>query len=125
MIDHHKISPSNVKSNKLNFLQIQLAMVRQHVIAVPVSINNKVDLAIGSSMQIVFSLLFFLVILGWIMDIPMTLLFDMSQGWHLAMAKNFFGHWNQPRSTVKISSQNSIDGCANSDTQSSINVTDI
>lgn len=53
----------------------------EHVTAVVVAMKNKMDLAIGvaigSSMQIALLVTPFLVILGWIMDRPMTLNFDI------------------------------------------------
>ena len=52
----------------------------EHVTAVVVSLKNKMDLAIGvaigSSLQIALGVTPFLVILGWIMDQPMTLHFE-------------------------------------------------
>ena len=52
----------------------------EHVTAVVVSMKNKMDLAIGvaigSSMQIALLVTPFLVILGWIIDQPMTLHFE-------------------------------------------------
>ena len=52
----------------------------EHVTAVVVSMKNKMDLAIGvaigSSMQIALLVTPFLVILGWIIDQPMTLKFE-------------------------------------------------
>lgn len=52
----------------------------EHVTAVVVAIKNKMDLAmgvaIGSSIQIALFVTPFLVILGWIMDRPMTLQFE-------------------------------------------------
>lgn len=52
----------------------------EHVTAVVVALKNKMDLAIGvaigSSMQIALLVTPFLVILGWIMDKPMTLHFE-------------------------------------------------
>jgi Ca2+:H+ antiporter len=52
----------------------------EHVTAVVVALKDKMDLAIGvaigSSMQIALLVTPFLVILGWIMDIPMTLHFE-------------------------------------------------
>ena len=52
----------------------------EHVTAVVVSLKSKMDLAIGvaigSSMQIALLVTPFLVILGWIMDQPMTLHFE-------------------------------------------------
>ncbi|KAJ5503509.1 hypothetical protein N7463_006383 [Penicillium fimorum] len=52
----------------------------EHVTAVVVAYKNKMDLAIGvaigSSLQIALFVTPFLVILGWIMDIPMTLHFQ-------------------------------------------------
>lgn len=53
----------------------------EHVTAVVVAYKNKMDLAIGvaigSSMQIALLVTPFLVILGWIMDKPMTLHFEI------------------------------------------------
>ncbi len=52
----------------------------EHVTAVVVALKDKMDLAmgvaIGSSMQIALLVTPFLVILGWIMDVPMTLHFE-------------------------------------------------
>jgi Ca2+:H+ antiporter len=52
----------------------------EHVTAIVVALKDKMDLAIGvaigSSMQIALLVTPFLVILGWIMDIPMTLRFE-------------------------------------------------
>ena len=52
----------------------------EHVTAVVVAVKDKMDLAmgvaIGSSMQIALLVTPFLVILGWIMDVPMTLHFE-------------------------------------------------
>lgn len=52
----------------------------EHVTAVVVAYKNKMDLAIGvaigSSLQIALFVTPFLVILGWIMDVPMTLHFE-------------------------------------------------
>ncbi|EHL00634.1 putative Vacuolar calcium ion transporter [Glarea lozoyensis 74030] len=52
----------------------------EHVTAIVVALKDKMDLAIGvaigSSMQIALLVTPFLVILGWIMDIPMTLHFE-------------------------------------------------
>lgn len=52
----------------------------EHVTAVVVSMKDKMDLAIGvaigSSMQIALLVTPFLVILGWIIDKPMTLKFE-------------------------------------------------
>lgn len=52
----------------------------EHVTAVVVAVKDKMDLAmgvaIGSSMQIALLVTPFLVILGWIIDVPMTLHFE-------------------------------------------------
>lgn len=52
----------------------------EHVTAIVVAVKDKMDLAmgvaIGSSMQIALFVTPFLVILGWIMDKPMTLHFE-------------------------------------------------
>lgn len=52
----------------------------EHVTAVIVSMKNKMDLAvgvsIGSSMQIALFMTPFLVVVGWVMDIPMSLYFS-------------------------------------------------
>ncbi|CAE7219195.1 unnamed protein product [Rhizoctonia solani] len=53
----------------------------EHVTAVTVSVKNKLDLAItvavGSSIQIALFVLPFLILLGWIIDQPLTLFFDI------------------------------------------------
>ncbi|CAG8560141.1 10032_t:CDS:2 [Ambispora gerdemannii] len=53
----------------------------EHVTAVTVAMKDKMDLAIGvaagSSMQIALFITPFLVVLGWIIDQPMTLFFDV------------------------------------------------
>ncbi|GAA5927332.1 hypothetical protein JCM1841_002210 [Sporobolomyces salmonicolor] len=52
----------------------------EHVTAVSVSVHDKIDLsmgvAVGSSIQIALFVIPFCVILGWIMDKPLSLLFD-------------------------------------------------
>ncbi len=52
----------------------------EHVTAVSVSVHDKIDLsmgvAVGSSIQISLFVIPFMVILGWIMDKPLSLLFD-------------------------------------------------
>ncbi|KAG8690093.1 hypothetical protein FRC11_013882, partial [Ceratobasidium sp. 423] len=52
----------------------------EHVTAVTVSVKNKLDLAItvavGSSIQIALFVLPFLILLGWIIEQPLTLFFD-------------------------------------------------
>ncbi|KAG0657444.1 hypothetical protein C6P46_006520 [Rhodotorula mucilaginosa] len=52
----------------------------EHVTAVSVSVHDKIDLsmgvAVGSSIQIALFVIPFMTILGWIMDKPLSLLFD-------------------------------------------------
>jgi len=52
----------------------------EHITAITVSVKNKITLslgvAVGSSIQIALFVIPFIVILGWIMGKPLTLLFD-------------------------------------------------
>ncbi len=89
----------------------------EHVTAVVVSMKNKMDLAIGvaigSSMQIALLVTPFLVILGWIIDRPMTLRFEAFEtvvfflsvlitNYLIAVSLSLFNWWVRLGTNVEI-----------------------